>query len=506
MKWDVFICYATEDKGTFVEPLAVVLKDRGLRVWYDSFALTPGDHLRRSIDRGLSESRFGIVILSTAFFKSQWTQYELDGLIQREMGGHKVIIPVWLGVSRQEVFSHSPSLADRVAIPYTDVSKVVEQVIQVVAPQLSNRPCAVVTKDGQDATSFGRPRVFPDVNETELLLPPLANIIDPSVGTFVASPDNRRLAVIAARGEKVSAYVDGGYVDDGFDEFANHTLIFSPDSRRLAYAMVTGNRWWIIIDGVTSDESYDGIPQHGIVFSPSGGRVAYQALRGTDWIVVIDGIESRPYESTGAPFFSPDSKKAAFFGYRDDSCYLNVNGREVEKFDPSTVCEKTYEFTRDGGEVRAIENPPSPGYMVLDKEQTELDLIAHLAGIPKNRVTGSDQVPVIPGSIVRSPDNEREACYVQFGKGLSVVVDGKKGLVHEALFDSPPVFSPDSAHLAYFAQDYGKWRLVIDETPGDTAYEGFVMNTSPHFLNSDLVSFLILRDHRVCYAETKIKT
>jgi hypothetical protein len=84
MMFDVFICHASEDKETFVRPLAEALRSENVAVWYDEFALKLGDSIRRSLDKGLKQSRFGIVILSNAFFEKRWPQYELDGLAERE--------------------------------------------------------------------------------------------------------------------------------------------------------------------------------------------------------------------------------------------------------------------------------------------------------------------------------------------------------------------------------------------------------------------------------------
>ncbi|MNG40440.1 hypothetical protein D3C84_1290240 [compost metagenome] len=47
------------------------LKDKEVAVWYDEFELEIGDSLRRSIDNGLKNSKYGIVILSEAFFKKE---------------------------------------------------------------------------------------------------------------------------------------------------------------------------------------------------------------------------------------------------------------------------------------------------------------------------------------------------------------------------------------------------------------------------------------------------
>ncbi|MGD0280986.1 MAG: toll/interleukin-1 receptor domain-containing protein, partial [Dissulfurispiraceae bacterium] len=113
--YDAFISHATEDKARVARPLAEKLKELGFLIWYDEFTLEIGDSLRRSIDKGLVNSRYGIVILSPAFFKKEWPQYELNGLTAREIEGKKVILPVWHNVTKNDVLKFSPALADKVA-------------------------------------------------------------------------------------------------------------------------------------------------------------------------------------------------------------------------------------------------------------------------------------------------------------------------------------------------------------------------------------------------------
>jgi hypothetical protein len=115
MEWDVFISHASEDKEKFVRPLASALMSAGLRVWYDEFTLKVGDRLRRSIDRGLAHSRYGVVVLSPDFLRKEWPQRELDGLAALEVDGRKVILPVWHEIDAEKVRKHLPMLADRVA-------------------------------------------------------------------------------------------------------------------------------------------------------------------------------------------------------------------------------------------------------------------------------------------------------------------------------------------------------------------------------------------------------
>ena len=111
----VFISHASEDKDSVVRPLALALREAGLDVWFDEFELKIGDSLRRKIDAGLSRSRFGVVVLSQAFFKKGWTNYELDGLVTKAVTGDQILLPIWHNVSKDEVMAYSPSLADKLA-------------------------------------------------------------------------------------------------------------------------------------------------------------------------------------------------------------------------------------------------------------------------------------------------------------------------------------------------------------------------------------------------------
>jgi hypothetical protein len=113
--WDVFISHASEDKG-YSGPLAKALEDAGIRVWFDRTALEWGDDLRSAIDRGLRNCRYGIVIFSKAFLqKKKWTEYELSSLFALEQVGEKRILPIWHGITREDLLQYSAGLADRLA-------------------------------------------------------------------------------------------------------------------------------------------------------------------------------------------------------------------------------------------------------------------------------------------------------------------------------------------------------------------------------------------------------
>jgi hypothetical protein len=114
-RWDLFISHASEDKDAIARPLYEALVVKGLKPWYDEISLKVGDGLRESIDRGLSRSKYGAVILSKHFFAKHWPKKELDGLATREVGGTQVILPVWHEIDFDEVRAESPTLANRVA-------------------------------------------------------------------------------------------------------------------------------------------------------------------------------------------------------------------------------------------------------------------------------------------------------------------------------------------------------------------------------------------------------
>lgn len=167
---DVFLSHAGPDKDDVARPLAEQLQARGFTVWFDEFELVVGDRLSSSIDRGLSAARSGVVILSQDFFRRPWTERELSGLVARETAtGEQLVLPVWHGVSRDDVLRFSPPLADLFAVSTADG---LDAVANALAPaivrrrgqeQLSGRTLSaadVVANDERSAESIDDERLF----------------------------------------------------------------------------------------------------------------------------------------------------------------------------------------------------------------------------------------------------------------------------------------------------------------------------------------------------------
>lgn len=116
-EYDVFISHASEDKKDFVEPLAEALKKAGINIWYDSYEIGWGNSIRQSIDKGLINSRFCIVVLSPDFIQKYWTNYELNGIFQKASDSDEnILLPIWHRVTMGEIKKHNLSIADTKAM------------------------------------------------------------------------------------------------------------------------------------------------------------------------------------------------------------------------------------------------------------------------------------------------------------------------------------------------------------------------------------------------------
>ncbi len=96
-EYDVFISHAREDKPDFVEPLVAELKRLSIKVWYDADQLSWGDDVPQAINRGLSKSRFVVVVLSEVFLSKRWPQNELSAAFSAQtQDGRKRVLPLLL--------------------------------------------------------------------------------------------------------------------------------------------------------------------------------------------------------------------------------------------------------------------------------------------------------------------------------------------------------------------------------------------------------------------------
>jgi len=150
LKYAFFISYATTD-SELAEEIASRLMDIGYPVWFDNLALRVGDSIREKIDRGLSESRHGIVILTKSFFERKWPKRELAALVARHSSEHK-IIPILHNLVINDLLTIAPTLADLKAV---DTQVGLDEVIKQVCMAVPNNKHVLGVKGGCAACRKG---------------------------------------------------------------------------------------------------------------------------------------------------------------------------------------------------------------------------------------------------------------------------------------------------------------------------------------------------------------
>ncbi len=128
MQWgeakpDAFICHDHRDKPEFGDPLYEQLARMPLKIFYDKYSIRIGEDLVEKIERGLAECKFAIILVSKRFLENKaWANHEMRALINRQIaeGKKKLILPIWIDVSSEEVRSRLPLLANIAARRFQD--------------------------------------------------------------------------------------------------------------------------------------------------------------------------------------------------------------------------------------------------------------------------------------------------------------------------------------------------------------------------------------------------
>ncbi|GCF16085.1 hypothetical protein Harman_40200 [Haloarcula mannanilytica] len=130
---DVFISYSHSDSKEVAKLLGQELTSMGIAVWLDDIEMSIGSSIRESIDDGLTQSEYGVVILSKGYFEGT-SEWELNGLVEKHTNEDDVILPLWHNIGHDYVYQQSPSLADLVAeeVDKENVQSVAASIYQIV--------------------------------------------------------------------------------------------------------------------------------------------------------------------------------------------------------------------------------------------------------------------------------------------------------------------------------------------------------------------------------------
>lgn len=118
---DLFLCHAWDDRESSAKELYGHLKTNGASVWFSEEDLPLGSLMIREIDKGLRNSRVGIVLVTPALLKS----IESEGVAEKELAvllSTRRVIPVLHEVGFDDLNNVSPMLASHAGLSTKDSS------------------------------------------------------------------------------------------------------------------------------------------------------------------------------------------------------------------------------------------------------------------------------------------------------------------------------------------------------------------------------------------------
>ncbi|GEC56693.1 toll/interleukin-1 receptor domain-containing protein [Bradyrhizobium elkanii] len=130
---DVFLCHAWDDRQGAAKELHDLLEARGVKVWFSEKDVDLGVPLLRAIDKGLANSRIGIVLVTPALLlrlpKEGIADKELSALLAGER-----LVPVVHQTTYEALREVSPLLASRTGLdtaeaPMADVAAKLAEVV-----------------------------------------------------------------------------------------------------------------------------------------------------------------------------------------------------------------------------------------------------------------------------------------------------------------------------------------------------------------------------------------
>jgi len=131
---DVFLCHAWDDRQGSAKELNDLLVARGVRVWFSENDLGLGVPMMRAIDKGLVNSRVGIVLVTPAMLQRLKAEgvadKELSALLRRER-----LVPVAHGTTYEELEKVSLLLASRAGLSTAEetMAEVATKIAELVA-------------------------------------------------------------------------------------------------------------------------------------------------------------------------------------------------------------------------------------------------------------------------------------------------------------------------------------------------------------------------------------
>lgn len=118
---DIFLCHAWDDRAGAAKELHDLLVSRGVKVWFSEKDVVLGTSLLREIDKGLTNSRIGIVLVTPALFN----RLKGEGIVEKELSAllaRDLLVPIVHGTTFEALRDVSLLLGSRSGLSTADSS------------------------------------------------------------------------------------------------------------------------------------------------------------------------------------------------------------------------------------------------------------------------------------------------------------------------------------------------------------------------------------------------
>lgn len=134
---DVFLCHAWDDRHGAAKELHDLLESRGVRVWFSEKDVGLGVPLLRAIDKGLANSRVGIVLVTPALLHRLPSEGIADKELSALLAGER-LVPVVHMTTYEALREVSPLLASRSGLSTAEgsMSNVAAKIAELVTLEL----------------------------------------------------------------------------------------------------------------------------------------------------------------------------------------------------------------------------------------------------------------------------------------------------------------------------------------------------------------------------------
>lgn len=112
---DVFLCHAWGDRKEAAKELHDLLEAAGVKVWFSEKDLGLGVPMMRAIDKGLANSRLGLVLVTPAMLERLPKESVADKELSTLLAGNQ-LIPIVHNTSYEALRNVSPMLASRTGL------------------------------------------------------------------------------------------------------------------------------------------------------------------------------------------------------------------------------------------------------------------------------------------------------------------------------------------------------------------------------------------------------